>query len=92
MDKKLLAICILSITAIALMIANFATPVAHADTAISGNGYMLATGRLVGGGEGLYILDNQSGNMVVFTYDANKRQLVPRAFLAVNQATGTQGR
>lgn len=78
MDRKLLAICILTITAAALMIANFVIPTARADTAVNSHDYQLVTARIQSGGEGLYIVDNRTGLMAIFTYDPQARNLLPR--------------
>ncbi|MGD1278673.1 MAG: hypothetical protein ABR964_15785 [Tepidisphaeraceae bacterium] len=79
MDRKLIAICILTISAVALMIANFVAVPLRADTAANSRDYQLVTARLQSGGEGLYILDNRTGLMAIFTYDTGTRSLRPRA-------------
>jgi hypothetical protein len=86
MDRKLITICILTLTAVALMIANFAAPPAVADVSVNGRDYQLVTATIQTGGDGLYILDNRTGYLVVFTYDANTRTLKPRAVRAVADA------
>jgi hypothetical protein len=86
MDRKLIAICILTISAIGLMIANFVTPAAKADTAVNSRDYQLVTARMQSGGEGLYVLDNRTGLIAVFTYDNNSRTMTPRALRAVSDA------
>jgi hypothetical protein len=79
MDRKLILICVLSVSAVALMIANFVTPAARADVAVNSHDYQAVTSRIQGGGEGLYIVDNRTGLILVLTYDSNSRALVPRA-------------
>lgn len=86
MDQKLIAICLLTIGAIGLMIANFVTPVAKADTSANSRDYQLVTARMQSGAEGLYILDNRTGLMVIFTYDSSSRSMRPRAIRAVVDA------
>jgi hypothetical protein len=86
MDRKLITICILTVTAVALMIANFAMPPAHADMAVTGRDYQMVTGAIPSGGDGLYILDNRTGYMAIFTFDAGSRTLRPRAVRAVADA------
>ena len=79
MDRKLILICVLTVSAVALMIANFVTPAARADTAVNSHDYQAVTARISSGGEGLYIVDNRTGLILVLTYDPNSRTLVPRA-------------
>jgi hypothetical protein len=83
MQRKLIMICILTISAVALMIANFATP-SRADQVVSARDYQLVTARVTGGGEGLYILDNRTGILAVLTYDMNTRALTPRAIQPIS--------
>jgi hypothetical protein len=84
MDRKLITICILTLSAVALMIANFAAPPARADVAVIGRDYQLVTGALPSGGDGLYILDSRTGYIAVFVFDAGSRTLKPRAVRAVS--------
>ncbi len=86
MDRKLILICVLTVSAMALMIANFVTPAARADTAVNSHDYQAVTARVQGGGEGLYILDNRTALIVILTYDPNTRSLIPRAARPVMDA------
>jgi hypothetical protein len=86
MDRKLIAICVLTVSAVALMLANFAAPPAKADTAVNSHDYQAVTARLAGGGEGLYLVDNRTGLMAIMTYDPNSRTVVPRAARPVSDA------
>jgi hypothetical protein len=79
MDRKLILICVLTLSAVGLMIANFLTPAARADTAVNSHDYQAVTARISSGGEGLYIVDNRTGLILVLTYDPNTRTLIPRA-------------
>jgi hypothetical protein len=88
MDRKLAMICILTVTAIGLMIANFVTPTQAQGVAVNSRDYQAVTSRIEGGGEGLYILDNRTGLMAVFTYDPNTRSMLPRAVRPVTDAFG----
>jgi hypothetical protein len=82
MDRKLIVICILTFTAVALMIANFAVP-ARAETAVNGRDYQMATAMMQNGSEGLYVLDNRTGLIAIFAYDNNSRTMRPVAARAV---------
>jgi hypothetical protein len=86
MDRKLILICVLTVSAVALMIANFITPTARADTAVNSHDYQAVTARVQGGGEGLYILDNRTALIAILTYDPNTRSLIPRAARPVMDA------
>jgi hypothetical protein len=85
MDRKLTAICLLTLSAVALMIANFAVP-ARAATAVNSRDYQLVTALMQNGSEGLYVLDNRTGLIAIFTYDSNTRTMRPRAVRAVADA------
>ncbi len=85
MQRKLIMICILTISAVALMIANFATPT-RADQVVSTRDYQIVTARIQGGGEGLYVLDNRTGILAVLTYDQNTRALTPRVIRPISDA------
>ena len=86
LDKKLIAICVLTVSAVGLMLANFATPPAKADTAVNTRDYQAVTARIQSGGEGLYIIDNRTGLMAIFTYDPNTRSVTLRAARPVADA------
>ena len=81
---KLIAICMLTITAVALMIANFVTPTAHADMAVNSHDYQIVTAGLPGGGDALYIVDNRTGLLAIFTYDVGSRSMLPRTLRPVS--------
>ncbi|MGA3067326.1 MAG: hypothetical protein ABSF29_10810 [Tepidisphaeraceae bacterium] len=86
MDRKLIAICLLTLSATALMIADFATEPAGAEVAVNSRDYQMATALMQNGSEGLYVLDNRTGMIAVFAYDNNTRTLRPRAVRAVADA------
>jgi hypothetical protein len=85
MDRKLIAICVLTLSAIGLLIANFAMP-ARGATAVISRDYQIATALMQSGQEGLYVLDNRTGLIAIFVYDNNTRTLRPRAVRAVSDA------
>jgi hypothetical protein len=86
MDRKLIAICVMTVSAVALMIANFLSPPAKADMAVNSHDYQAVTARISSGGEGLYIVDNRTGLIAILTYDPNTRTLIPRAARPVMDA------
>ena len=80
MDRKLFGIGVLTITAAVLFIAQFIPMrVAQARDAIKDRDYTLVTSRIQTGGEGLYIVENRTGMMAVFTWDATSRTVKLRA-------------
>jgi len=79
MDRKMIGICVLTVSAVALMIANFATPPARAEAAANSHDYQAVTAEIQTGGEGLYVLDNRTGLLAIMTYDVNARTVIPRA-------------
>ena len=86
LDKKSLAIGILSLTGSLLLAANIvSTPNAQAADTIRGDQYFAVTGRVAVGGDGLY-LTNRDGVMVVFIYNPNTRLVEPRAIKSVVDA------
>ena len=68
MDNKTYAIGILTLTAVALLIANlFAPRPASALMAVSNDQMQAVTCRQQSGGDALYLLDQNSGKLAVFT-------------------------
>ena len=68
MDNKTYAIGILTLTAVALLIANlFAPRPVIAIEAVSNDQMQAVTCRAQTGGDALYLLDQNSGKMAVFT-------------------------
>lgn len=80
MDSKTFGIGVLCVTAVILLVANFipVQPTAHAADAIKDRDYTVVTAPITSGGEGLYITDNRTGLIAVFTWDAAKRTIVVR--------------
>jgi hypothetical protein len=79
MDKKIIAISVLSLTAVALFVANLLMPSrATANFVVKDRDYQAVTATLTANDEGLYVLDNRSGLMALFSYDPNRKSLVIR--------------
>jgi hypothetical protein len=79
MDTKTFGIGILSLTALVLVVANcLVPPKASAELTVQGQGYTVVTAKVQTGGDGVYILDNRTGKLAVFTYDPASRRLEPR--------------
>ncbi len=93
MDNKTYAIGILSLTALVLFIANcFAPQAAVGQVSIKERDYSVVTARVQSGGDGLYIVDNATGLMAVFTYNTSTRSVEARAVRHVADAFQQGGR
>jgi hypothetical protein len=81
-DKQILSVIGLSITACLLLLANFSGP-AKADVVIKDPEYQMITAHAGTGGDDLFVLDNRLGMMAVFVYDPNRHGVFPRRFVAL---------
>jgi hypothetical protein len=89
MDKKTYAIGILSLSALIMVVANLLSTPSRAlgDGVVnSGRDYQVITARVASGGDALYIVDNRTGMIGVFTYDTQTRRMVPRVVSTVAAA------
>ena len=87
MDRKLFGIGILTITAVLLFIAQFLpVRIARADDAIKDRDYTLVTAHVTQGGDGLYITENRTGMMAIFTWDPASRTVKVRAVRPIADA------
>lgn len=80
MKSNSLTIGFLSITALILFIAQF-IPVRPATAAVTlkDRDYSLVSARSARGGETIYVVDNRTGQIAVFSWDAGQRRLMPMA-------------
>jgi hypothetical protein len=88
MNKQIIGISILSITAIMLLVANLMPQQAQGIVSVRDRDYQMVTTRMQQGGEGLYILDTRTGQIAVFTYNNASRSLEARAVRPVTDAFG----
>lgn len=89
MDKKNFSIGLLSLSAVALMLVNYFAPQpAQALMSIKDRDFSLVTARTQNGGDSLYVLDNRSGRVAVFSYDPARKALVPRVVGEMSAAFG----
>jgi hypothetical protein len=80
MEKKTFSIGILSLSAVVLFIANYFMPQpAMALQTIKDRSYSMVTASSQNGGDVLYVLDNLSGRIGIFSYDPSQREMVPRS-------------
>jgi len=87
MNRKNYPIAMLSITAVALLLANYLVSApAVAGMVIKDRDYLVSTARVQSGGDALYIVDNRTGQMAVFVYDPSARRLIPRDIRPVGDA------
>ena len=87
MDKKLFGIGVLSLMAAVLFVANFIplNTATAADT-IKDRDFTVVTSPTVQGGEALYVVDNRTGMIAVFTWDTSARNIRLRAVRPVADA------
>jgi hypothetical protein len=79
MDRKNVLIAVLSMTAGFLLATNLLIqPAAQAQVAVKDRDFQVVTGRIQGGGDGVYILDNRTGQIAIFSYDPGARMVRPR--------------
>ena len=86
--KRHLSIAILSTTAVLMIVVHALLPgtPASAQVAIKERDYQVVTARITTGGDGLYILDNRTGQVAVFTYDPASRGVRARTVRNVADA------
>jgi hypothetical protein len=74
MDKKSFAIGILSVTATLLLVANYFVPSsANASLTIKDRDFSMVTARTQRGGDALYLLDNRTGKVAIYSYDPSSK-------------------
>ena len=87
MKRQTLGIGILSLTAVLLVAAHWFTPApATGQVAVKERDYQVVTARVTSGGDGLYVLDNRTGQIAVFTYDPSSRSVRARTVRNVSDA------
>ena len=87
MDKKTFGIGVLSITGVLLFVACLLPPKpVDAAFAVKDRDYQLITAPNQAGGDTLYVVDNRTGLMAVFTFDVRARVMRPRQVRAVADA------
>jgi hypothetical protein len=87
MDKKNFGIGLLSITAALLFVACLLpSKPAEAAFSVKDRDYQLITAANQQGGDTLYVVDNRTGLMAVFTFDNRTRVMRPRQVRAVTDA------
>ena len=91
MNRQTLSIGVLSVTAALLFVAQFLPlqPAVAGET-IKDRDYTMVTATNVSGGDALYVTDNRSGQMAVFTWDAGARTLRVRAVRSIADAFAAQ--
>ena len=89
MDRKTYAIGVLTVTGVILFIAQF-LPVQRAEAtfSMSSREYNVVTAKVQQGGEGLYIVDNRSGLVAIYTWDPTARTGKLRAIRPLIDALG----
>jgi hypothetical protein len=89
-DRQTAAIIVLSLSAVLLALVLVLTPpVAVAEATIRDRDYSVVTAAATTGGDALYIADNRSGMMAVFTFDKQTRSIRTRAVRPLSDAFDT---
>ena len=91
MDKKSTSIVILAITAAALVLVDYAARPAAALMTIKDRDFALVTARTQQNGDTLYIMDNRTGAIAVYSYDPASRDVRPRVFGDISTLFATPG-
>lgn len=79
MNRTNLWIILLTTTATLLAAAHLLTPrQARAEEAVKDRDYQVVTAGVSTGSDALYILDNRTGQIAVFTYDPSAKRAVAR--------------
>ena len=82
MDKKTTSIVVLAFTAVLLVLVELAvrpTP-ANALMTIKDRDFAMVTARTQQNGDTLYIMDNRTGAIAVYSYDPASKDVRPRVF------------
>jgi hypothetical protein len=87
MNRNNLTITLLSISAALLLIAHWLIPTAaNAQVSVKERDYQIVTAGIQSGGDALYILDNGTNQIGVFTYDPTTRGVKAQAVRPLAQA------
>jgi hypothetical protein len=90
MDNKTFGIGVLFLTAVILLVANWMVPNRVVADTVVHRDFSVVTARVQGGGDALYVVDNRTQQMAVFTYDAGARNVRPRAVRPLSDAVAPQ--
>jgi len=91
MNRNNLTISLLSLSAALLLVANWMVPsTASAQISVKERDYQIVTASVQSGGDALYILDNNTGQIGVFTYDPTSRGVAARTVRPLAQAFQTR--
>jgi hypothetical protein len=93
-DQKSMWIGVLAITAAVLVAANYAfrPPPASALVTFKDRDFQMVTARTQEQGDTLYVMDNRTGKIAVYSYDPATRDVRPRVFGDIATLFQTTGR
>jgi hypothetical protein len=87
MNRNNITIMLLSISAALLLAAHWLVPsTASAQVSVKERDYQIVTASIQTGGDALYILDNATSQIGVFTYDSTSRGVSARTVRPLAQA------
>lgn len=90
-DNKTFAIGMLGLSALVMAVAHLVVSQpqpAFAGETVQNRDYQVVTARIQGGGEALYVSDNRTGQVAVFTYDPASRSVVVKKIRSLADAFG----
>jgi hypothetical protein len=87
-DNKTFAIGVLALSALVMAVAHLVVPQppAVAALAVQNRDYQIVTAATQQGGEALYISDNRTGQVAVFSYDSTRRTVAVRKIRTLSDA------
>jgi hypothetical protein len=93
-DRQTFAIAGLTAAAVALLAAHMSinAPTAQAGETVLGRKYSIASARVVDGGEGIYLFDNDKEMVALFIWDANEKRFTPRDVRQIGTLFGGEAR
>lgn len=87
MNRQNFGIGLLTLSAALLLAAHWFVPSpAAAQVAVKDRDYQVVTARITSGGDGLYVMDNRTGQIAIFSYDPSARSMRARAVRNVADA------
>lgn len=90
-DRKSFLIGILTLSAAILCIGHLqVSSPAHAAESVMEDDYQLITARTTQGNDGLYVLDKRNNTVVLMTWDAAKKSIVPKDVKSLDTLLGGQ--
>jgi hypothetical protein len=93
-DRQTFTIAGLAAAAVALVAAHLSitAPAVQAGEVVLGRKYSLASARVLDGGEGIYVFDNDKELVALFIWDASEKRFTPRDVRQIGSLFGGEPR